>query len=107
VNNNNYLIPANTKSGALFLNIFNTFDLILFISGVIITVILLSVLPIETLPITLIALSPALVCSFLVLPIPNYHNVLTLINSALSFLTERRNFIWKGWCIYDGEASKK
>jgi hypothetical protein len=106
--NNNYLIPANTKSGALFLNIFNTFDLILLGTGISITVVLLMILPLETLPVTLVALGPALVCSFLVLPIPNYHNVLTVIESAINFFTDRRVFIWKGWCIYnDREESKK
>ena len=105
--NNSYLIPANTKSGALFLNIFNAFDLILLGSGIGITVILLSVLSLETLPVTMVALGPALVCSFLVLPIPNYHNVLTVIQSAINFLTDRRIFIWKGWCLYEREKGKK
>ncbi|HHT38788.1 MAG TPA: hypothetical protein GXZ95_05230 [Mollicutes bacterium] len=102
-----YLIPANTKSGALFLNMFTKFDVILLLSGIFTTLILLVVLPIETLPMTLIALAPALICAFLVLPIPNYHNVLTVINSAIKFFTERRVFIWKGWCIYEKFQSKK
>jgi hypothetical protein len=105
---NSFLIPANTKSGALFLNVFYLFDIILLLSGVGVTLILLMILPIDTLPITLIALSPALVCSFLVLPIPNYHNVLTVIMSAIAFFTERRVFIWKGWCLYENaEEGKK
>lgn len=105
---NNYLIPANTKSGALFLNIFYLFDVLLLLSGIGVTLVLLMILPIDTLPITLIALSPALVCSFLVLPIPNYHNILTIIMSATSFFSERRIFIWKGWCVNENtEEGKK
>lgn len=107
MNNNSFLIPANTKSGALIFNIFTWFDLILLLSGVTVTMIMLFVLPTETLPITLIALSPALVCAFLVLPIPNYHNVLTIIISIFNFLTDRRIFIWKGWCLYGKEDDKK
>ena len=104
---NSYLIPANTKSGALFLNIFTKFDLILFGTGVLITLPLLTVIPIDTLPGTFTALAPALICTFLVLPIPNYHNVLTVIKSAISFFTERRIFIWKGWCVYEKQEGKK
>ena len=107
MNNSNFLIPANTKSGALMFNIFTPFDLILFLSGVSVTMILLFILPIETLPITLIALAPALTCAFLVLPIPNYHNVLTVLNSAIKFFTDRRVFIWKGWCAYEKQNGKE
>lgn len=105
--NNNYLIPANTKSGALILNVFYLFDVILLLSGVGLSLLLLMILPIDTLPITLIALSPALTCSFLVLPIPNYHNVLTVIRSTINFFTDRRMFIWKGWCFNEREKNKK
>lgn len=105
--NNNFLIPANTKSGALLLNIFTVFDVVLLLSGITVTMILLFIVPTDTLPLTLVALAPALVCSFLVLPIPNYHNVLTVIQSALRFLSERRVFIWKGWCLYEGQENKK
>lgn len=104
---NSYLIPANTKSGALILNIFRPFDLILLSSGVGATLLMLFILPIETFLPTIIALSPALVCAFLVLPIPNYHNVLTVIIGAFNFFTDRRLFIWKGWCVYEGEQGKK
>jgi len=103
----NFLIPANTKSGALMFNVFTPFDLILFLSGISVTMILLFILPIETLPITLIALAPALTCTFLVLPIPNYHNVLTVITSALRFFSDRRVFIWKGWCTNERQEDKK
>ncbi len=102
-----YLIPANTKSGKLILNIFTVFDLIVLLSGIGVTLILLFVMSLDTLLLTIIALAPALVCSFLVLPIPNYHNVLTVIKGAFYFFTERRIFIWKGWCVYEEEQGKK
>lgn len=99
MNRNNYLIPANTKQGELIFNIFTWRDLILFGVGIGVTLILLITLPIDQLTFAIIALSPALICGFLVIPIPNYHNILTVIRSALSFFTERRIFIWKGWCL--------
>ena len=104
---NTYLIPANTKAGKLILNIFTVFDLIILLSGIGVTLILLFAMPLDTLLLTIIALSPALICSFLVLPIPNYHNVLTVIKGAFYFFIERRIFIWKGWCVYDEEQGKK
>lgn len=107
MNQNSYLIPANTKSGALILNMFKISDIILLLSGVGVTLVLLILLPLDTLTVTLIALAPALVCAFLVLPIPNYHNVLTVISGAINFFTERRVFVWKGWCVYEKEDSKK
>jgi prepilin signal peptidase PulO-like enzyme (type II secretory pathway) len=107
VNNNSFLIPANTKSGALILNIFNLFDVILLLSGVGVTLIMLFILPLDTLTLTLVALAPALICAFLVLPIPNYHNVLTVLVGAINFFSERRVFIWKGWCLYGREEDKK
>lgn len=96
---NTYLIPANTKQGELIFNIFTWRDLILFGVGIAVTLILLILLPIDQLPFAILALSPALICGFLVIPIPNYHNILTVIRSALGFFTERRIFIWKGWCL--------
>jgi hypothetical protein len=106
MDNDTYLIPANTKSGALIFNAFTWFDLILFGSGIFVSLILLIALPIEELAMALIALSPALICAFLVIPIPNYHNVLTVLKSAISFFTERRIFIWKGWCVASGKEEK-
>lgn len=94
-----YLIPANTKSGALIFNVFTLFDILLFGTGVAISLILLFVLDIEKLSYALIALSPGLICGFLVIPIPNYHNILTVLTGAINFLFDRRVFIWKGWCV--------
>lgn len=102
-----YLIPANTKSGALILGIFKPFDLILLGVGVSITLIMLFLLPTSTLPMVILVLSPGVICAFLVLPIPNYHNVLTIITSVINFFKERRKFIWKGWCMYVDESKKK
>lgn len=100
---NSYLIPANTKSGSLIFNVFTKTDLILFSVGLGITFVILLFVPLNNLAITILAITPGLVSSFLVLPIPHYHNVLTVINSLIRFYTERRAFVWKGWCIHEYE----
>ena len=95
---NNFLIPANSKKSMLIFGLFNKVDLIMFGSGLVLTIILLLVLPIEIFWVAIIAVAPGLITGFLVLPVPNYHNMLTVIISAINFLTGRREFIWKGWC---------
>ncbi len=103
----NYLIPANTKKSLLAFGLFNKFDLILFGSGIALSILLLLVLPVEQLKFAIIAVIPGLVTGFLVFPIPHYHNVLTVIRNAFIFFTTRQQFVWKGWCVRDGEESNK
>lgn len=105
--NNGYLIPANAKKSMLIFGLFTSMDLIIFGSGVGLTIIFLFVLPIEQLVVTIIALSPALITGFLVFPIPNYHNSLRFFISLFTYLNSRQKFIWKGWCISDGEEEQK
>ena len=103
----NYLIPANTKKGMLYFGLFNTFDLILFGTGLGISLLMLIALPVDELLWALIAIAPGLVTGFLVFPIPNYHNVLTVIKNVWTFYTTRQQFVWKGWCVNEEEDSKK
>ena len=64
-------------------------------------------LPVEKLTIALIAVAPGVVTGFLVFPIPHYHNVLTVIKNVIEFFTTRQEFVWKGWCVKDGEEDSK
>lgn len=98
---NTYLIPANTKRGQLIFNLFTKLDLIILAIGVGITLIFILVMTADSLLNSIIILGPGLLAGFLVLPIPNYHNVLTVIITAFTFFSERRRYIWKGWCFYD------
>ena len=104
---NMYLVPANAKKSMLYFGVFNMADIILFGSGVVLTFILLLTLPIEKLIFALIAITPGCICGFLVIPVPNYHNIRTIIKSAYDFYTTRQRFVWKGWCLRDGEQDKK
>lgn len=101
----NYIIPANTKKSQLYFGLFNRFDLILFGSGMGISLLLLVILPIEEFIVALLAITPGLITGFLVFPIPNYHNVLTVIRNIIVFYTTRREFVWKGWCVTSDEES--
>ena len=87
--NDNYLIPANTKSGQLILGYF------------LITLVLLTMLPMNYTWQVIVVVAPGLLCAFLVIPVPNYHNILTIIIEAYTFFTGRRRYIWKGWCVKD------
>lgn len=104
---NNYLIPANTKKGQLILGIFRPFDLILFLSGVSITVLLLIILPLSSTIIALMALLPALICAFLVMPLPYYHNILNVFVEMYEFFTTQRRYKWRGWCFKYENSEKK
>ena len=104
---NTYLIPANSKRGILYFGMFTLNDLILFATGIALSFILFYILPVDQLLFALIAIAPGCICGFLVIPVPNYHNIRTVIKTAYTFYTTRQRYVWKGWCAKDGEDSKK
>ena len=97
----NYLIPANSKKGMLIFGMFTKFDLILFAVGVVVTLLLLLIIGPETLTTAIICLTPLFISAFLVIPVPNYHNIFTVIKEMIDFFYSRRNYKWKGWCYKD------
>ena len=103
---NNYLIPANSKKSQLILGFFNGFDLVVFIVGVSITVLMLLLIKTDKLAVMIGLISPALIAAFLVAPVPNYHNVMTLIGNVNRFFTGRKKYYWRGWCISNGNDRK-
>jgi len=98
---NGYLIPANTKKGTLIFNMFRPIDLMIFGIGIGVSIILLAIVPSTNLIAVTIALLPVCICGLLVVPVPNYHNVLCALGSIWNFYTKRRKYIWKGWCFYE------
>ena len=98
---NGFLVPANAKRGTLIFNIFRPFDLILFGSGTAITFLMLALFASSNLITTIISLLPGCVCGLLVIPVPNYHNVLCVLISIYHFYSGRRRYYWKGWCFYE------
>ena len=103
---NNYLIPANSKKSMLIFGLFTPFDAILFGSGIGVTLLLLLILSPSSLTFAIIDLLPVGITGLLVFPIPNYHNMLTVIKSVWNFYTSRQKFHWKGWCYNHGESDK-
>lgn len=104
--NNSYLIPANSKKSMLYLGLFNKVDLIIFISGCLTTLILmLTNMSRNSFRAVLLVLAPALICSFLVVPIPNQHNVRTMIKNIFDYFTGQKTYLWKGWNTEYGKDS--
>ena len=102
MNNNNFLIPANSKKSQLILGFFTGFDLIVFLVGVGFSVILLCLIKSDNLMVMLGLASPAILAAFLVAPVPNYHNVMTLIGNIYRYSTGRKKYYWRGWCVRNG-----
>ncbi len=98
---NGYLVPANAKKGTLILNIFRPFDIILFGTGAFVSLLSFILVNSNSSIMVILASLPVAITGFLVVPIPNYHNVLCAIQSVFRFFTERRNYIWRGWCFYE------
>lgn len=103
--NNGFLIPANSKKGTLILNLFRPFDVIMFGTGIGVSLLALALIDTANIWVVLIACLPAAITGFLVIPIPNYHNVLVAIQCMYEFYTERQKYEWKGWCFYEKFAN--
>lgn len=104
--NGNYLIPANSKKSLLIFGLFKKEELIMFGICLGITLLGLVTLPMGNTTIAILVLMPTIIAGFLVMPVPNYHNVLTILKSTIEFFTERQQYVWKGWCFLDGEDKK-
>lgn len=100
---NQYLIPANSKKSMLILGFFNPTDLIIFGTGLAITFILLFIIKANSVKEALTIIAPAAVGAFLVLPVPNHHNMRTFFGNVYQYFTNRRTFYWRGWCMRYGE----
>ena len=100
---NQNLIPANSKKSMLILGMFNMTDLVIFITGVVVTFFLLLIMGANTLRNALIILAPACIAAFLVIPIPQHHNIRTFIINVYNYFSSNREYYWKGWCYKNGE----
>ena len=98
---NLFIIPANSNQGKLIFSLFTKFDLILVSSGFAITLLSLMIFTINSFQMFVIIMLPALITALLVVPIPNYHNVYTVIKEIIQFFYKRRNYRWEGWCSLD------
>lgn len=99
---NSYLIPANTKKSQLILGFFTPIDLVIFGVGVTWSFAMLMLIQTLSLTVIILIMLPALIATFLVMPLPHYHNVLQLLTNIFNFFANRRKYYWRGWCIYEG-----
>lgn len=94
-----YLIPANSKKSMLILGFFTPVDFVIFAMGIVFSVTLLIITQATHISIMLLILLPALISTFLILPVPYYHNIYQLITNVYYFFTKTRKYHWKGWCV--------
>ena len=99
--NNQYLIPANSKKSQLIFSIFTGFDLAMFAIGVTTTIILMLLIKTSNIVIMTFLMMPGVLTGILVMPIPNYHNVMGFFKSMLHYFGSRKQYYWKGWCVKD------
>ena len=102
-----YLIPANSKRSMLILSLFTPVDLIIVGVGGFITTILLFLIHVETTTDILIVLTPLLIASAMVVPVPNHRNVWQLTANILNYFTNQRKYRWRGWCMLHGEEGEE
>ena len=102
-----YLIPANSKKSILIFGLFTGSDLVIAAVGIGLSLILMMTLPVGTFWVAMLSILPGFIAAFLVFPVPNYHNIRTIIRNAWEFYTTRQKYIWKGWCFDNGETGKK
>ena len=102
-----YLIPANSKKSILIFGLFTGMDLVIAAVGITLSLVMMMFLSSGSFWVAVLCILPGFIAAFLVFPIPNYHNVRTVIRNAWEFYTTRQKYVWKGWCFEHGETSKK
>ena len=105
--NNNFLIPANSKRSMLIFGIFRRIDLIIFGSGGILTFLLIFINNPQTLMDVFIDLLPFLITGIMIIPVPNQMNIWSFKVNIYAFLTNQRDYRWRGWCKCYGEQEDK
>ena len=88
-----YLIPANAKRGQYIFGLFRPVDLGIFGVGVVITIILVALMPMQETWAAVVAVSPAILSALLVAPVAYYHNVLQLLIEIYKYFTSRRRYL--------------
>ncbi len=94
-----YLIPANSKKGQLYFNLFKGIDLVILLVGGLLTTLTLFLIEGEGVVLIILKLFPIMTSLFLVFPVAYYHNVRVFIKEMYIYLTNKRRYDWKGWCV--------
>jgi hypothetical protein len=102
-----FLIPANSKKGALIFSLYRPIDLLIVITGAVFSLIFFFAFPGDGTLELVIKLAPGGIGVLLTTPFGNYHNVGVLLREVYLFFTRRRIYIWKGWCVRDEFDERK
>lgn len=99
-------MPKNFKRGQFYFNSFRAIDLIIGITGTVLSLILILIYLLgfngrNVWMILLLLLFPGLVCVILVIPMPNYHNVMELLKIWVNWTRKKRKYVWRGIVKYD------
>ena len=105
--NRQYLIPANTKRSMLIFGLFKPIDLIIFVVGLALTAMLILAIGTETPAQAVIGLSPLIIATLMVSPIPNHRNLWTFTVNVYTYFTSQRKYRWRGWCMLHGKENDK
>ena len=81
-----YLIPANAKRGQYIFGLFRPVDLVIFGIGVGMTLLMIMFMPMQETWAAIVAIIPGLI---------------QLLLEIYGFFSNRRKYIWKGWCVRD------
>ena len=103
----NYLIPANSKRSMLIFCMFIPVDLGIFITGGVLTFLLIFANNPQDLTDVIIDLLPLLIAVIMVAPVPNQMNVWSFTVNVYSFLVHQRDYRWRGWCKSYGEQTSE
>jgi hypothetical protein len=104
---NNFLIPSNSKRSMLIFGLFRPIDLGIFITGGVLTFLLIFINSPQDLTDVLVDLLPLLIAVVMVTPIPNQMNIWSFTVNVYSFLTHQRDYRWRGWCKSYGDTTNK
>ena len=94
-----YLIPANSKKGQLYFNLFKGIDLIILLVGGLITFLTLFLVKSGGIIGVFFKLLPIMISLFLVFPVAYYHNVRVFIKEMYIYFVSQKRYDWKGWCV--------
>ncbi len=104
---NSYLIPANSKKSMLIFGFFTKVDLIIAGTGILFTLLMMMLVTGPNFIQMILIVLPLLISSFLVMPVPHYHNVLQLILNIYNYVfVNQKSYRWKGWSTSEIEENK-
>ena len=97
----------NAKKSMLIFGFFTKIDLIIAATGIFFTFLMMILVKSPSFIQMILIILPLLIGSFLVMPVPHYHNVLQLILNVYNYIfVDQKSYRWKGWSTCEHENEK-